>query len=149
MTRLQQLHLLRPAGSAARLRDLVQRRRHVPFAWGSADCCLWAADAVLATIGRDPAADLRSRYSSARGALRLLAQHGGMASLVTARLGPLIDAADAIDGDVCLLAPHAHERIPSLGALGVLWRGHILAQGDVGLVARPVDDAVAWWGATP
>lgn len=36
-------------------------RRSVPFAWGSNDCRLFAADAVQAMTGVDHAAELRMR----------------------------------------------------------------------------------------
>jgi hypothetical protein len=38
--------------------------------------------------------------------------------------------------------------VPGLGALGVLWRGSILAQADRGLAVRPVSDAAAWYGVS-
>jgi hypothetical protein len=61
----------RPAFEVERLPDwperlaaLVEARRHAPFAWGSNDCLLFAADAVLACTGVDPAAAWRGRYGS-------------------------------------------------------------------------------------
>lgn len=144
--RLARLATLRPPGAARRLRALVQARHAQPFAWGVRDCCLWAADAVLAVTGQDPAAGLRGTYASARQAVRIVRQGGGLQHLVGSRLAGRIDVADAIDGDVCLLAPHAAEVIPGLGALGVLWHGAVLAQAGTGLAPRPVEDAVCWWG---
>ncbi len=40
--------LARTPGWPRRLSDLVAERHGAAFAWGSRDCCLWAADAVLA-----------------------------------------------------------------------------------------------------
>ncbi len=139
----------RPPGAAHRLHALVLQRHDQPFAWGLRDCCLWAADAVHACTGRDLAIDLRGGYFSARQAARVVQRLGGLPTLVTNRMGPPIDQADAIDGDVCLLVPTAHESLPGLGALGVLWRGSILAQADTGLAVRPLQDAACWWGARP
>lgn len=48
----------------------IESRRHTPFAWGSNDCCLFAADATQAITGIDPAAALRG-YRTALGAARL------------------------------------------------------------------------------
>jgi hypothetical protein len=70
----------------ARLADLVTARRHDPFAWGSRDCCLWAADAVEAMTGDDFAAPLRG-YSTRFGALRKLKRAG------FARVFDVVDAA--------------------------------------------------------
>lgn len=140
---------LRPPGAAHRLHALVMDRHDQPFAWGFRDCCLWAADAALAATGHDPMADLRGSYFSARQAARLAQAHGGLQAMATARLGSPIAQADALDGDVCLLAPHAAEYLPGLGALAVLWRGSILAQADRGLAVRRLSDATCWWGVQP
>ena len=140
---------LRPAGAAHRLHELVIERHDKPFAWGIRDCCLWAADAVHAVTRRDLASDVRGAYWSARQAARLVRDRGGMEAMVTERMGQPIDVSEAIDGDVCLLAPEAHEPIPGLGALGILWRGSILAQGDRGLSVMRTTCAHIWWGANP
>ncbi len=149
MSRLHHISQLRPAGAAHRLHELVLERHDQPFAWGIRDCCLWAADAVHAVTGRDLASDLRGSYWSARQAVRVVRNAGGMVPMLTARLGEPIDEAEAIDGDVCLLLPEAHEHVPGLGALGVLWRGSILAQGDRGLSVMRTNCAQVWWGVSP
>ena len=149
MSRINQISQLRPAGAAHRLHALVLERHDQPFAWGIRDCCLWAADAVFAVTQRDLAADIRGSYWSARQAARVVRDRGGLQALVTDRMGAPIALSDAIDGDVCLLAPEAHEFIPGLGALGVLWRGSILAQADKGLAVHRANCAAMWWGAQP
>jgi hypothetical protein len=150
MSRIDQISKLRPAGSAHRLHALILDRHDKPFVWGIRDCCLWAADAVYAVTQRDLAHDIRGCYWSARQAVRFVQARGGMYSMVTARMGDPIHMADAIDGDVCLLLPSQEQQpIPGLGALGVLWRGSILAQGDKGLTVHRTDNASAWWGANP
>ena len=50
---------------------LIAERRLMPFARGTNDCCMFAADAVLAMTGRDLAADWRGTYSDDRGALHV------------------------------------------------------------------------------
>lgn len=119
------------------------------FEWGVRDCCLWGADVAKACTGSDPAADLRGTYRTPLQAARLVRDAGGMASLLGARLSGRIAASDAIDGDVCQLDPQCHEWLPGLGAIGVLFRGHILAQAEQGLSVWSVDRAVAWWGVQP
>jgi hypothetical protein len=136
--------------AASRMQALLLERYAMPFAWGFRDCALFAADCVEAVTGRDPAADFRGAYLSALGALRIIRAHGGLAELAAARVGPAIEASSAIDGDVCLLLPHAHETpLPGLGALGVLWRGAIIAQGDSGLGVHRLAAADRWWRAKP
>jgi hypothetical protein len=43
--------------------DFIEARGDQPFAWGTNDCCTFAADAVLAMTGVDLAADYRGQYS--------------------------------------------------------------------------------------
>jgi len=143
------VHRLRPPGAAHRLHALVLDRHDQPFAWGFRDCCLWAADAVHAATGRDPAHDLRGAYFTARGALRIVQAAGSLPALADQRIGPRVAAAEAIDGDVCLLSPSVHDHTLGIGALGVLWRGGVLAQADRGLALHRVDVALQWWRATP
>lgn len=47
-----------------------------PFQWGRHDCALFAAGAVEAMTGDDPAADYRGRYTTLLGGLRLLKKSG-------------------------------------------------------------------------
>jgi hypothetical protein len=87
-----------------RLQQLVLDRMGARFAWGVHDCVLWAADAVAAQLGTDPAQGLRGTYSTERQARRLLAPLGGMCGLATAVLGaPLPVPLLARIGDVGLL----------------------------------------------
>lgn len=73
-----------------------------PFAWGVQDCCLWAADWVLAATGRDPAAGWRGRYLTALGAARLVTRRGGFEAHVAACLADvgLAETSDPGPGDV-------------------------------------------------
>ncbi len=47
-----------------------------PFRFGQHDCALFAAGAVQAMTGRDPAARFRGRYRTLRGGLRILRAAG-------------------------------------------------------------------------
>jgi hypothetical protein len=71
------------------LAAFIEERREVPFTWGKADCCLFAADWVRLATDLDPAADLRGKYNSAGGARHMLKQHGGLAAIVARALLPL------------------------------------------------------------
>jgi hypothetical protein len=67
----------------------IEERREVPFTWGRADCCLFAADWVRLATDLDPAADLRGKYDSALGARRIIKRRGGLATMVARALTPL------------------------------------------------------------
>lgn len=101
----------RLADASRRLAELVLQRLDAPFAWGRCDCVLWAADAIAAQLGVDPAAQFRGRYATHIGAHRLLTRLGGLRGLATGVLGqPLASPLMARHGDVGLLQG---------GALGV------------------------------
>ena len=69
----------------ALLAGFIEERRAMPFAWGSNDCCLFAADWVRRACGVDFAEDLRGTYFSALGASRVLAKFGGILSVAEER----------------------------------------------------------------
>lgn len=122
----------------ARFDALVAQRLRTPFAWGSHDCCLWAADCVQATTGHDPAADLRGSYTTALGAARVLASIGGLAA-AGARGGPPIPPLAAAVGDVGLVQ-HGGRELLAVCA-GEVW----LAPALPGLAALPLAAATLAW----
>jgi hypothetical protein len=122
-----------------RLAELIQQRLASPFAWGSNDCCLFAADAILATTGEDPAAALRGAYSDAAGALGVL--NGRQpADLAGELLGdPLPTPALAHRGDIVC---HETDGRQTLGVcVGDQW----CAPGDEGLVFQPMSQVRLAW----
>lgn len=116
-----------------------------PFVWGVNDCCLFAADAVEAMTGVDPAIRQRG-YRSARAAAGRLLRHGGVEEVARGAAAALgfreIPVGFAQRGDVCLVTTAA-----GLDALGVVDLDgiHILVPGEAGLIAHPPDMARAAW----
>ena len=135
-----------PDAAEALARLLAQRER-APFAWGVHDCCLWAADAVLAQVGVDPAADLRGRYASALQAQRVIAATGGsLEAVARAALGrPLRHPMLACAGDVGLVmgpvVGQAGDRAALAVCLGVWWA----LPAAHGLALQPLAAATAAW----
>lgn len=133
-----------------RLRDWPERLAALfaasaarPFEWGSFDCCLFAADAVLAVTGHDPAADLRATYSTEAGAARVLRRHGGVAGVAAARAGREVSPALAQPGDVGL--SHHNPELPALA----VWGGCAWHQaGAVGLEVVPAESVARAWRCT-
>lgn len=72
----------------------------MPFAWGVNDCCLFAADWVLAATGRDIAADYRGRYTTALPAMRFVELGGGVEAMIERAGGQVVHPAMARRGDV-------------------------------------------------
>lgn len=124
----------------ARLSVLVAQAHALPFAWGLHDCCLWAADAVVAVVGVDPAADIRGQYTTAQGAHRALHAHGGLLGAGRRTGQRLALPTLARDGDVGLV----HDgRRPMLGVrVAAVW----LCAATTGLRALPCSAARMAWG---
>lgn len=123
----------------ARLATLVARAHAQPFAWGVHDCCLWAADAVLAVTGVDPAADLRGAYRTERDAYCIVHARGGLRGLGDG-IGPRIHPRLAIAGDVGLV--RGTKRVMAGVCVGEVW----MVAATEGLLALPFDAARYAWG---
>lgn len=64
-----------------KLRAWLQIQKRRPFAWGSCDCVMFAAEWVGVVTGRDPAGPWRHSYGDASAAGRVVVQLGGWAAL--------------------------------------------------------------------
>jgi hypothetical protein len=60
----------------ARLAEYLALMQVAPFIWGRTDCAMFAAGAVLAMTGYDPAAEFRGHYGTAIGAAKSLKRYG-------------------------------------------------------------------------
>lgn len=109
----------------ARLSDYLGQCARLPYQLGQHDCALFAAGAVLAVQGTDPAAQWRGRYTSKSAGLRLIRQAGFADHIAaTAAVLPEIAPSMAAAGDIAVLAL---DGVPSLGVV----------QGEVLFVLRP------------
>lgn len=77
------------------LADVVANHAELAFAWGRSDCLTLVADVALALTGNDPLAAFRGRYTSARGAKRLMTG-AGFAGLSEAMAGSFEEVAPAM-----------------------------------------------------
>lgn len=121
-----------------RLQTLIDQRMLMPFAWGLHDCCLWAADAVLAQTGVDPAAAERGTYADAAGAARLVRDLGGLEA-IAGRAGPAIPPLMATLGDIGLVTLEDREALAVCA--GQVW----LAPGSSAMAAIPLQKANRAW----
>ncbi|GGB15175.1 hypothetical protein GCM10011380_00730 [Sphingomonas metalli] len=70
-----------------RLHDYLAAQEGAEFVWGKNDCALFAAGAVQAMTGEDPATAYRGRYTTAAGSVRALKRYGA---------GTLVSTIDAL-----------------------------------------------------
>jgi hypothetical protein len=108
-----------------------------PFEWGANDCCLFAANAVMAMTGEDYAKEYRG-YKTAKGALGKL-KDLGVEGVATKALGESKPPLFAQRGDV--VAVKTNEEI----ALGICIGAKIAAVGQDGLVMLPMSQAIQAW----
>lgn len=129
---------LKPDPARAALDALIDERRSRPFARGTNDCCMFAADAVRAMTGHDLAAQWRGTYNDDRGALRLIQRLGGMEK-IGALAGDPIPPLCADVGDVGLVVVEGVEALAV--CVGAVW----LAPIARGLGAARLQDARKAW----
>lgn len=94
--------IARPENWPELLDAYVLQHARTPFAWGSHDCCTFAADWVQMLCDRDPMAPWRGQYRTVTAARRLIEGAGGLEAMVGQALGATISAAFAQRGDVVL-----------------------------------------------
>lgn len=123
----------------AALDAYVDQYREQPFAWGTHDCCTFAAGWVLLVRGVDFMADLRG-LDTALSAARALADNGGLLAAVTQRMGPPVAGLMAQVGDVVLVRHGAGQR-----SMGVCIGPYVTAPGEAGLLMVPIIQAEAAW----
>lgn len=110
----------------------------MPFEWGRNDCSLFACDAMLAMTEVDHAAAFRG-YTTAREALRLIKDHGGLRAIASAALGESVAPAYAAVGDLVLVKNNGRE------LLAICNGTNVIAPGKSGMVVLGMDAAVAAW----
>lgn len=118
----------------ARLAAVVEAARGRPFAYGRHDCALFAADAVEAMTGEDPAAAFRGRYGTAFEGCAAL-RKAGFADHVEAVAAQFaeIPAARARPGDLAAVRNEAGEL--ALGVVQGAWV-YVARPEGVGLVSK-------------
>lgn len=124
-----------------RLHALVERAERLRFAYGSHDCCSFAAEVVRVQTGQDYFKPFRGKYSSAAGSLRALKanRHKSIADAFTSALGDPVAVLQAQRGDVVFDGT----------AVGVMWCGGALFVGEEGtregLVLKPLSTLQKAW----
>lgn len=127
-----------------RLRAYASAAARRPFVFGQHDCALFAAGAVEAMTGHDPASAWRGRYTTQAGGLRVIrrdghADHIAAAAAIFAEVAP----AFAQVGDLAV--------VPGDGGpvLGVVQGSWIWVLRPDGLGVAPLTDAVRAFEVPP
>src|SRR5690348_10475155 len=100
----------------------LMERCDQPFAWGTNDCALFAADAILANTGTDIAAEFRGLYTTERGAFEAIWKVTG---------GSTVADAAAYCASKHGLVEHEHPLMAKRGDLVVVENGGSFIAGVV------------------
>lgn len=124
---------------SALLFNFLEGRREKAHAWGTNDCCIFCADAILEMTGTDLAIGFRDTYSDKAGAAAVLAEYGGIEGLITHFLGEPKGALCARQGDVALI------KGPNGFVAGICEGNHVVCPGDTGTRLFPLAAALKSW----
>ncbi|MEJ2803854.1 hypothetical protein WAE61_18365 [Comamonadaceae bacterium PP-2] len=120
--------------------EVVLQRLDLPFAWGTNDCAVFAADVVRAVTGEDPLAALRGQWVDLSSAARAIAAAGGLEagleSMGFERLEPLY----AQRGDVVVYRGEAGDL-----SLAICAGDSLLSPGEAGLQRLSIARGVSAW----
>ncbi|ACL60532.1 DUF6950 family protein [Methylobacterium nodulans] len=129
-----------PPDTAVLLVDHLRAGSRTPFAWGTCDCALWAADWVKARCGIDPAGGLRGRYRTAIGAGRHIRRLGGFVAQVRGLMASagFAETREPAIGDVAVVDT------PVGPALAIRTRTGWAAKAERGVICAPFPVLAAW-----
>jgi hypothetical protein len=134
---------VRPENWTETLADAVALASDQPFVWGQLDCCLFAADVVLAITGLDHAAEFRGHYSTAAGAKKALLRYGrgDIKETMTAKLGEPLPVLMACRGDFVLAATELGD------SLGICMGATAAFKSPDGVAYLRLDQCLCAWRA--
>ena len=119
----------------SRLEAYLEAKRDIPFAWGTNDCCSFAAGAIEAMTGESLPTAMRGTEAEAR---ELLQSWGGLITIVTKLFGKPHPINFAHRGDLVLL-----RNDPDL--LGIFTSSGVAAPGELGMLLLPRSAARVCW----
>lgn len=125
-----------------RMIELVDARRTLPFAWGTQDCCTFAADVTLAMTGRDLWAPYRGTYATEEEAERVVGPAGlevFIEQLMASAGATEVAIPEAQRGDWVLIT------VGNMPLVGVVLGAHIAAPGQGGVTLVPLRRATRAW----
>jgi len=132
----------RPENWPEQLAARVEAARELPFAWGTHDCCAFAAAWVEAMRGiaiLAPFAHAHGGWASAIEAARIVRDAGGLSAIVSAQLGAPIAPTQARRGDVVRVEVEGRE------SLAVVIGDTAAAPGETGIAFAPMARWLEGW----
>jgi hypothetical protein len=121
----------------------LRGRKDTPFAWGTHDCALFAADAIFAFTGVDIASEFRAKYNDQAGSVAIAKQVTGLADPTVADCAAHCAAKHGLKEIPPLMAGRGDLVVLSdagrvIAGIMHLSGRHVIAQGELGLKKIPV-----------
>lgn len=124
--------------------SVVMEYTHLPFEYGTSDCCSFVGR-CLENAGKDNPM-LALNYHGEVGALGVIAEFGGLGEAVSHFLGePRDDTADAEEGDVVLCSFHGEEIVGIVMRCGMEQELRCVLRTERSLVDWPLNRAEQVW----
>lgn len=121
-----------------RLSKTLSAAINKPFSWGDHDCCLFAADCVIAICDFDPCEKIRRRYKTRSGAARVLKSEFGDIESAVSLFFAEIPPQQAIRGDIVLF--NGDDGL----TLGISWASKIWGVTESGVMPVNYSPIKAW-----
>ncbi len=133
------------------LHAFLSARATAPFAWGSNDCALFAADAIQAFTGTDIAAEFRGRYTDRASAFALIRQVTGKGTVADAAawcaerhgLAEYPNPRFAQRGDLVIVDVASDDGTELAGLVHT--NGQVVTVSEKGPLLLPISKAVRAW----
>ncbi|MGE4267184.1 MAG: hypothetical protein AB7F25_07095 [Deferribacterales bacterium] len=123
---------------AKQLPDKIKDYMNKPFQWGTADCCVFICDCVIATTGIDPMEQHRGRYKTAIGAAKAQKNYGSIEESLD-RYFDRIMPKMVQRGDVC-----THKLEDGTISVAVFWAGGWWCMTDEGCRKVSLEPIYTW-----
>jgi hypothetical protein len=120
-----------------RLFALIEASKDTPFAWGTFDCCNWAAMCYESVTGKVSKLNSTKRKDE-KAALRFIKKMGSMSAILEKELGESVSPKFARRGDICLIEK---ER----ASIGVCVGAMVVCVDIDGLVNVPMREVTKAW----
>lgn len=120
------------------LNTVVSEWQNKPFAYGTADCCLFANACIDAVCGINPAGEWAGKYDTKKGAIKILKKVGGIDTQLDKHF-ERINPAFTQRGDVC-----THISQDGTVAVAVFWGGSWWGMSESGCVRIKTDPLYIW-----
>lgn len=132
---------MRPENWTELLAGAIAAASDQPFVWGKLDCCLFAADVVLAVTLHDHASEFRGKYTTAVGAKKALVRYGkgSIKKTMNAKLGKANPPLMARRGDFVLANTQLGD------SLGVCVGATAAFKSPDGVVCLRLDQCLCSW----